>query len=436
MKETIFAPATAAGKAGVAVIRISGPEAGKVCTRLCGMDKLPTPRKAIFTPIKAADGAVIDNGLLLWFPNPASFTGEDVIELQVHGGRAVIFSILAELSKIEGFRPADRGEFTRRAVENCKMDLTAAEGLADLIEAETEQQRKQALRQMNGALATLYERWSHDLKHVLAWMEAYIDFPEEEVPASVSDDVRTKIKGIESEIGKHLDDGHRGERLRDGFRITIIGAPNAGKSSLMNRLAQRDVAIVSSIAGTTRDVIEVRLDINGYPVVIADTAGLRDTNEEIEAEGIRRAYARAEEADLVLAVIDASDETSEIDKARVSAEKTVTVINKIDRVQNSPLGDIRLSAKTGEGIDNLLQKIQGIVENVMSLREEPSLTRLRHRQALEECREYLAASLQAPALELMAEDLRMATRSLGKITGQVEVEELLDIIFKDFCIGK
>ena len=367
---------------------------------------------------------------------PNSFTGENVVEFQTHGGRAITAILLSELAKIDGFRPAERGEFTRRAVENGKMDLTAAEGLADLVDAETEQQRRQALRQMNGALAKVYERWHGDLKHVLAWMEAYIDFPEEEIPDNVSAEVRGKITFLKEEIEKHLNDGRRGERLRDGLQIAIIGAPNAGKSSLMNRLAQRDVAIVSSTAGTTRDVIEVRLDINGYPVIVADTAGLRDTAEEIEAEGVRRAKARAEEADLVLWLTDANETKDEMETQGLDPEKIIPIMNKADQVSVQNDGNFWISAKTGQGLDVLLEKIGKYVEDKLSMREEPSLTRLRHRKALEECVEFLNSSLNAPEIELMTEDLRMAMRSLGKITGQVQVEELLDVIFKDFCIGK
>lgn len=435
MKGTIFAPATAPGKAGVAIVRISGPEAVQAVRKMCGINA-PVPRKAMRAKVRAADGVQIDDALMLYFPNPASFTGEDVVELQLHGGRAIMSAVLNELSKLEGFRPAERGEFTRRAVENGKMDLTAAEGLADLVDAETEQQRRQALRQMSGALAHTYEKWHEELVHVLAWMEAYIDFPEEEVPAEVSDDIRAKISYLIEEIKKHLDDGRRGEKLRDGFQIAIVGAPNAGKSSLMNRLARRDVAIVSSTAGTTRDIIEVRLDINGYPVVVADTAGLRETEEEIEAEGVRRAKARGQDADLVLYVIDASEAQPERAVAEFDENKLVFIMNKSDKAAPADDGNIWISAKTGDGLDALLDKVGGRVEETMALREEPSLTRVRHRTALEECRDCLEASLKAPAVELTAEDLRMAMRSLGRITGQVQVEELLDVIFRDFCIGK
>lgn len=435
MNGTIFAPATASGKAGVAVIRVSGPQALEAVKKMTAI-KTPVPRKAMFSEIHTPDGTAVDNGLVLYFPCPNSFTGEDVVEFQTHGGRAIISAVLSGLAQIDGFRPAGRGEFTRRAVENGKMDLTAAEGLADLVDAETEQQRKQALRQMSGALAKIYEDWHDRLLHVLAWMEAYIDFPEEEIPENVSADVRGKIAGLMSEIQAHLNDGRRGEKLRDGFQIAIIGAPNAGKSSLMNRLAQRDVAIVSSTAGTTRDIIEVRLDINGYPVIVADTAGLRDTDEEIEAEGVRRAKARAEEADLVLWLSDALKGKNNTETEKIDSEKIFRIMNKADQTEPQNDGNIWISAKTGQGIDVLLDRIGRFVEEKMALREEPSLTRLRHRKALEECLQCLNSSLKAPEIELMTEDLRMAMRSLGKITGQVQVEELLDVIFKDFCIGK
>ncbi|MBP3402348.1 MAG: tRNA uridine-5-carboxymethylaminomethyl(34) synthesis GTPase MnmE [Alphaproteobacteria bacterium] len=435
MNGTIFAPATASGKAGVAVIRVSGPQALEAVKKMTAI-KTPVPRKAMFSEIHTPDGTAVDNGLVLYFPCPNSFTGEDVVEFQTHGGRAIISAVLSGLAQINGFRPAGRGEFTRRAVENGKMDLTAAEGLADLVDAETEQQRKQALRQMGGALAKIYEDWHDRLLHVLAWMEAYIDFPEEEIPENVSADVRGKIAGLMSEIQVHLNDGRRGEKLRDGFQIAIIGAPNAGKSSLMNRLAQRDVAIVSSTAGTTRDIIEVRLDINGYPVIVADTAGLRDTDEEIEAEGVRRAKARAEEADLVLWLSDALKGKNNTETEKIDSEKIFCIMNKADQAEPQNDDNIWISAKTGQGIDVLLDRIGRFVEEKMALREEPSLTRLRHRKALEECLQCLNSSLKAPEIELMTEDLRMAMRSLGKITGQVQVEKLLDVIFKDFCIGK
>ncbi len=433
MTDTIFAPATASGKAGIAVIRVSGDKAGFAARKITKSDAL-FPRKAVLTPVYADGGEQLDEAIVIWFPHPHSFTGEDVVEFQTHGGRAVTAALLKALAQIDGCRMAERGEFTRRAVENGKMDLTAAEGLADLIDAETDAQRKQALRQMNGALADVYEGWRKEMTGILAWLEAYIDFPEEELPDTVTASVRGKMVALKDKITAHLAD-KRGERLRDGYKIAIVGAPNAGKSSLMNKLARKEAAIVSSTAGTTRDVIEVRMDINGYPVTIADTAGLHETAEEIEAEGIKRALKAAQDADLIIHVVDGfAPQTNEL--THFEPEKTLLVVNKIDKMPAAPQDCVSVSAKTGDGIDALLDRLGKTVEDAMSVREEPSFTRLRHRQALTECRDALERALSAPETELAAEDVRMASRALGKITGQVGVEELLDVIFKDFCIGK
>lgn len=433
MTDTIFAPATASGKAGIAVIRVSGDKAGLAARKITKSDAL-FPRKAVLTPVYADGGEQLDEAIVIWFPHPHSFTGEDVVEFQTHGGRAVTAALLKALAQIDGYRMAERGEFTRRAVENGKMDLTAAEGLADLIDAETDAQRKQALRQMNGALADVYEGWRKEMTGILAWLEAYIDFPEEELPDTVTASVRGKMVALKDKITAHLSD-KRGERLRDGYKIAIVGAPNAGKSSLMNKLARKEAAIVSSTAGTTRDVIEVRMDINGYPVTIADTAGLHETAEEIEAEGIKRALKAAQDADLIIHVVDGfAPQTNEL--TQFEPEKTLLVVNKIDKMTAAPQDCVSVSAKTGDGIDALLDRLGKTVEDAMSVREEPSFTRLRHRQALTECRDALERALNAPETELAAEDVRMASRALGKITGQVGVEELLDVIFKDFCIGK
>lgn len=433
MTDTIFAPATASGKSGVAIVRVSGVRAFESVEKLAKMKEI-SARKAVLTPVYTSDGEQIDEVIVICFPCPHSFTGENVVEFQTHGGRAVTALLLRELSKMDGYRMAERGEFTRRAVENGKMDLTAAEGLADLIDAETEAQRKQALRQMNGALADVYESWRKEMTGILAWLEAYIDFPEEELPETVSKSVCDKIVSLKDKITAHLSD-KRGERLRDGYKIAIVGAPNAGKSSLMNRLSRKDAAIVSSIAGTTRDVIEVRMDIGGYPVTIADTAGLHETNEEIEAEGIKRALKAAREADLILHVTDGFDsETNEY--IPFDSDKTLRVVNKTDLLKNVPESGFAVSAKTGDGIDFLLEHLKTTVEDAMSMREEPSFTRVRHQTALCECRDALERALNAFETELAAEDVRIASRALGKITGQVQVEELLDVIFKDFCIGK
>ncbi|MBL6957401.1 MAG: tRNA uridine-5-carboxymethylaminomethyl(34) synthesis GTPase MnmE [Rhodospirillales bacterium] len=441
--ETIFAPSTGAGPAGLAVIRVSGPAAGAALAAVTGRD-LPQPRRATMADIKAADGTPIDSGLVLWFPGPASFTGEDVAELHLHGGRAVVAATLEALGSCPGLRLAEPGEFTRRAFEAGKLDLTEAEGLADLINAETEAQRHQALRQMQGGLSDLYEDWRQRLLNTLAHMEAEIDFSDEDLPDGVAAEARRDIADLAAEIDAHLADDHRGERLRDGIHLAIIGPPNAGKSSLLNLLARRDAAIVSATAGTTRDVIEVHLDLGGYPVVVADTAGLREAEaDDIEAEGVRRARLRAQDADLKLAVLDGQDwpEADPVTAALVDGD-TIAVINKSDlkkpdgnlQINDRPV--LTISVKTGDGIDGLLEALGREVAGRFPAAASPALTRARHREALEDCRESLARTPGGQAIELETEDLRLAVRALGRITGRVDVEDLLDVIFQDFCIGK
>ncbi len=385
-------------------------------------------------------GTLIDHGLCLWFGAPASFTGEDVCEFQIHGGRAVIAALLGALGQIEGLRPARPGEFTRRAVEHGKFDLTAAEALGDLVAAETEQQRLLALRQQEGALGELYERWRRQLIRALAWAEAVIDFGEEEVPESVWTKVTSDARVLANEMQQHLNDGQRGELIRDGLTIAVVGPPNAGKSSLVNILARRDVAIVAPTAGTTRDLIEVRLDLSGYAVTLVDTAGLREAGEEIEAEGIRRSLARARSADLRLLLLDASaPQTSDLVPLEVRSTADIVVWNKVDRARVPDAGGLAISARTGEGVPDIIEALaERVRERLESPSEAPVLTRARHRKAVEEAVTALKRALLVPegAPELMAEDLRLAGRALGQITGAVDVEELLDVIFKDFCIGK
>lgn len=438
---TIFAPASAAGKGGVAVFRISGKDAAQVVTMLCEPNLMPLPRSASLRLIRhPVSRDVVDHALVLYFPAPHSFTGEDVIELHTHGGRAVTNAVIAALSALPRFRFAEAGEFSRRAFENGKMDLTEAEAIADIVNAETEAQRKQALRQMDGALGKLYEAWRNRLSHSLAYMEAAIDFSDEELPDDMIEKQSAALQVLRDEIKEHLNDNHRGERLREGFSIAILGPPNAGKSSLLNALARREAAIVSPTAGTTRDVIEVHLDIGGYPVTLADTAGLRSSTDEIESEGVRRAQARAAEADLRLVVFDgatwpATDATTQ---AHVGAD-AICVVNKADLLENTasrPNDYLFVSALTGAGIEALLQTLSGEIDRRFGDTSAPPLTRARHRSALEECAEHLARALHAPMADLRAEDVRLAMRSLGRITGRVDVEDLLDIIFRDFCIGK
>ncbi len=465
---TIYALSTASGRAGIAVIRISGPKANDALAALtnAGQDAIPArplvPRRAVRARIgDPATGEPIDDGLAIWFPAPASFTGEDVAELHLHGGPAVIGGVLDALGGMTGLRMAEAGEFTRRAFENGKMDLTAAEGLADLIEAETSAQRKQALRQLEGELGRLYEDWRGRLLAALAHGEAGIDFSDEDLPQGIEARARGEIADLEQAITAHLKDRRLGERLRDGILIAIIGPPNAGKSSLLNQLAQRDAAIVSATAGTTRDVIEVHLDLGGYPVTVADTAGLRDVvegggdgSEEIEAEGIRRARGKAERADLRLAVFDGEvwPRTDPPTADLIDAD-TLAVVNKSDLKTPEPPLEVRgptglvvtalaVSALTGDGIDALLAAVTDRVAGMMGApaAASPVLTRARHREALEDCRgalgRFLAGNGDAAKPELAAEDLRLAARALGRITGRVDVDDVLDLIFRDFCIGK
>lgn len=438
-RRTVFAPSTAPGKAGVAVIRVSGPSAGAALAALSGRG-LPAPRVATLRRLRDEAGQPIDQALVLWFPGPESFTGEDVAEFHVHGGRAVVEAVLAALGGLPGLRLAQAGEFTRRAVENGKFDLTAAEGLADLIAADTDAQRRQALRQYDGALAALYEGWRARLIEQAAWVEATIDFAEEELPEDVAARARESLRTVLGEMRAHADDGGRGEIVREGLRIALIGPPNAGKSSLLNALAKRDVAIVSEIPGTTRDVIEVHLDLAGFPVVLADTAGLREAGDAIEEEGVRRALARARDAELVVLVLDGRfDERPEL-APDVTAKLCLTVWNKSDLARHAvSAGELAISAKTGDGIDALVATLTARAHEISETQSEsPPLTRARHREALGEAIAALTRALEAPQdqSELMAEDIRLALRALGRITGRVDVEEVLDVIFREFCIGK
>jgi len=431
--DTIFALSTAPGRAGVAIVRVSGSRAMDVVERLTGKRDL-SPRQATLARFSDGDDE-IDSGLVLWFPSPASFTGEDVAELHIHGGPAIAAAMLRSIGAAKGLRPAEPGEFTRRAVENGKFDLTRAEALADLIDAETEAQRKQALRQYGGALEALYEGWRARLIRASAWAEAAIDFADEEIPEGVLAESRKAVEEILKEIQAHLNDARRGEILRDGVHLTVIGVPNAGKSSLVNALARRDVAIVSETAGTTRDVIEVHLDLGGYPLILADTAGLRDTSEAIESEGVRRALARASESDLTLLLLDgtASDPFAGLPDAHAD----LTIWNKSDLPWPRPREGLQISAQTGQGLPELIAALTKLVAHRFEQNTaNPPLTRARHRHALEQAAAALTRALGAHESELMAEDLRLALRSLGRITGRVDIEELLDVVFRDFCIGK
>lgn len=490
---TVFALSSGHGKCGVAVIRASGPQALEAMLRLGRFTSPPEPRYAVFRKLTHPDTAeTIDHGLVLWFPAPFSFTGEDSVEFQVHGGPAVVLSLLAALATIPGCRHAEPGDFTKRAFFNGKLELTAVEGLGDLIHAETEAQRKQALRQMEGDLGRLYHKWREELVKNVSHVEAEIDFGEDEnIEKGVFSKVREAVGRLSKEIASHLDDGRRGETLRSGVHVTIVGAPNAGKSSLLNILCQRPTAIVSPYAGTTRDVLESTLDVFGFPVVLSDTAGLRKTANPIEQEGVQRALKKAESADLKILIADCSllteliagqtklalpqlarlllqDSTADhgdgwLEGAAnvLTPEDTIVVFNKTDLLATdlprvSPVLGGRegassssssvcwLSCRTEEGMDGFMQTLKRHLEGLCGnpLSGDPSITQARHRQNLELCQQHLQSFLEYAGsshewvLDVAAEELRLAIAEVGRITGRVGVEEILDVVFQDFCIGK
>lgn len=437
---TIYALSTPPGKSGVAVVRVSGPGARETLERLA--PPLPKPRNAALRRIAEPGGEEIDRGLVLWFAGPATETGEDMVEFHVHGSRAVISALLEALGRLPGLRPADPGEFARRAFENGKIDLTAVEGLADLVEAETAAQRRQALRQLDGRVGRRYEDWRTRLTGALALIEAGIDFSDEDdVPESVWQEANPIIAALAGEMAGQLGDRRRGERIRDGATVVVAGPPNAGKSSLINAFAERDVAIVSSLPGTTRDVIEVRLDLGGLAVTAIDTAGLREARDIVEAEGVRRAEARIAHADLVLWVTDATEESPPPPEAADGVE-VWSVSNKCDltaaRSATGP-GRHRVSALTGEGVGDLLDSVTDHLRDRLEAGADPLITRERHRRELELAEGALRRALcgdHAVAPDLVAEDLRRAAAALGRIVGRIDVEDVLDAIFSEFCIGK
>jgi tRNA modification GTPase len=455
-RSTIFAVSSGRPPAAIAVVRVSGGHAGAALEKLAG--RVPKPRQAALVQVRdPATGEAIDEALALWFPAPHSETGEDVAELQLHGGHAVIAGVLDALGAIDGCRLAEPGEFTRRAFENGRLDLTAVEGLADLIAAETPAQRRQAFRQLKGLIGDRAEVWRRRLIEILALVEAGIDFSDEaDVPEDLMDPALHAARQLRDEIFTALADGGRGERLRDGLVVAIAGPPNAGKSTLFNRLARREAAIVSPFAGTTRDVIEVHLDLDGYPVTLLDTAGIRDSTEPVEQEGVRRARERASSADLVLWVIDGSAGGLMSDKASeaLNAINKWLIENKIDLGMDGSCGSkeshrlkdeyrfsCSISAVNGEGVETLVTRLSRFAREYFSGGESGIVTRARHRRALEET----VAALDRAAAEatngnsreeLMAEELRAAAMTLGRLTGRVDVEDILDVIFRDFCIGK
>ncbi len=437
MSDTIFALSSAAGRAGVAVFRVSGAQAQESLSVLT-RGKCIEPRKATLCRLIHPDTQkTLDHALVISFRAPASFTGEECVEYHCHGSPAVSQEMLAVLAAQPHHRVAQPGEFTRRAFEHGKMDLTEAEAVADLIHAETSLQKQQALMQMEGGLSSVYRDWSDRLKKALAYLEASIDFADEELPEGFLTPILVDLKDLKRDIVHHLDDNRRGERLRDGFSVVVLGVPNAGKSSLINCLTQRDMAIVSDISGTTRDVIEAHLDIAGYPVILSDTAGVRTGEGEIESEGIRRALQRGAHADLKILLFDGSkslEDQKDIDA--LIDEQSLVVINKSDLELKLDLKGIHISTKTQESLSSLLEALKEKLDQIMGRGETVSLTRQRHRDSLCEASNSIDRALEAPQIDLIAEDIRLAMRALGKITGHVDVEDLLDIIFSDFCIGK
>lgn len=433
---TIVALASGPGPAGVSIIRLSGPACEAVARRLIG--GLPQPRRAKLAKIVDLAGEPIDHALIIFFPRPKSFTGEDVLELQVHGGRAVVRDTIEACLGIAGVRLAEPGEFSRRAFTNGKMDLTAAEGLADLVEAETAAQRRQALRQMEGELADEVGRWRESIIDCLADAEGDIDFPDEDLPPGLSERARARIETLKVRLETYLAESRRAERVRSGFQVAIVGKPNSGKSSLINQLARREAAIVSPIPGTTRDIVEVRLVLGGMVILISDTAGLRDSEDLIEAEGVRRARQRAEEADLRLALI--TDHRDKPEFSDLIQADDLWLLGQADRVDwaTCTARELAVSSVTRQGLDRLEAILTERAQADLGKSEAAPLTRLRHQEAVQEAIESLdralTASVQAP--ELVAEDLRLAARALGRVTGRVDMEDVLDRLFSQFCIGK
>ncbi len=447
-RETIYALASGPGRAGIAVYRLSGPKAKDILTALIGV--LPKPQRASLRTLRdPKDGDILDQAVVLWHPGPASFTGEDVAELHIHGSVAVGNRLLDILATFSECRPALAGEFARRAFHAGKLDLAEIEGIADLVDAETEFQRRQAVRQMGGEQSRLYDSWRSRLLHALAMMEAALDFPEEDDVADhdLVPEIVGQVKSLAAEFAAHLDDKNRGERLRDGVRVVIAGSPNAGKSTLLNALAKRDAAIVSNLAGTTRDIIQVDLDLGGYPVTLVDTAGLGDTEEEIEQEGIRRAEKAISGADIVLYLEDAALATGRIPNEISGCADHLIVHSKCDLVDKTAPGSVfkvdgrenlRLSIHNDWNIEALENWLCAAAARLCGQGESAGITQARHRESLQASLDGLREFLENPLqpMEISAENLRQAALQLGRITGRVDVEDLLDVVFSKLCIGK
>jgi len=442
---TIYALSTGPGVSGVAIVRISGPEASKAI-KLLTKKNLPTPRIATLRKINNINTSeLIDEGIIIWFPGPESYTGEDMAEFHVHGGKAIVLALQNELSKIENFRLAEPGEFTKIAFQNGKINLLKAEGIADLISAETEMQRLQAVKIMKGNSAEKFDNLREKLLEILSFVEAKIDFPEEDLPNENIQQIKKVSTEVLNQIKKILNDQKVGEIIREGFKIAIVGPTNAGKSSLLNNLSNRDVAIVSEIAGTTRDVIEAHLNIDGYPVIISDTAGVRNSKDEIEKKGIKLSLDRAENADLKLVVVDAKSIDLSGFLNDLLKDNAILVVNKSDLINGEldpevkKLDHVIISLKESLNLDKLISKIKNKLKTKFIVNEDILITRERHRQHLVQCSDNLRNFIEKndkKDFDKGAEDLRLATRHLGMIVGKVDVEEILGSIFNDFCIGK
>ena len=442
---TIYALSSGPGISGIAVVRVSGKDASEVIKQITKKD-LPSPRVATLKKFNKIDtNELIDEGVIIWFPGPNSYTGEDLAEFHVHGSRAVISALHSAISRIKNCRLAEPGEFTKIAFQNGKINLLKAESIADLVSSETEIQRKQAIKIMSGKSSDQFNSWREKLLKILSHVEAKIDFPDEDLPKDILSEIQKTSEQVSSEIEKILDDQKVGERIREGFKIAIVGPINAGKSSLLNYLSKRDVAIVSEIAGTTRDVIETHLNLDGYPVVVSDTAGIRDSKNEIEKKGIKLALNRAEDADLKLVIIDVKNvDFTGVLKDLVD-ENAILVVNKSDLLNGKLNKQIKnydhvlISIKNNSNLDKLISKIKSKLENKFVSHGDILITRERHRQHLEQCIAHLKNFKNkngSEEFDKAAEDLRLATRHLGMIVGKVDVEEILGSIFNDFCIGK
>lgn len=433
MSETIFAPITSLSRSGVCVIRISGTET-RNCLKTLGLKKEPQHQKISFAKIRDPKTfEIIDEVLIAFFANPQSFTGEDVAEISIHASPFILKRVLEILSKQKNCRLAEAGEFSKRAFLNDKMDLVQAEAIPDLIAAETEAQHKQALKQLEGKLGDIYENWRFRLIEISAMIEAAIDFPDEDLPQDIIDQVEDNVKKLAEEIESHLNDKRIGQKIKEGLNLAIIGAPNVGKSSLINFLAQSEVAIVSDIAGTTRDVVETHLSIAGMPVKISDTAGIHQTEDKIEQEGINRALKKAQEADIKILMVDVTN--PKIEKNLID-ENTIVVVNKVDLKNNADQNYLAISITEEINTNHLLEKIEEKILEIVPSNDSILITQERYRSYLENAVAYLNQFSLDKEIELAAEDLRMTAREIGKITGKVDIENILDVIFSRFCIGK